>query len=48
MVRAGVEWNDDNVEYLTARHNIYPEAVEQVFANDPHIRAGRGVACAYG
>jgi uncharacterized DUF497 family protein len=32
------EWDEGNVDHLIARHNIFPEAAEQVFFNDPHVR----------
>ncbi len=35
------QWNDNNIEHI-ARHNVYPDEVENVaFDDDPWIKKGR-------
>jgi uncharacterized DUF497 family protein len=45
--RAETEWDDDNEEHIL-RHGVYPEEVEQVLANKPFTRRGKGVYYVFG
>jgi uncharacterized DUF497 family protein len=31
------DWNETNAEHIVDEHSLYPEEVEQVFANRPHV-----------
>lgn len=35
---ADIEWDAGNVLHLELNHGIRPEEVEEVLANDPHVR----------
>jgi uncharacterized DUF497 family protein len=39
-----LDWDDANIAHI-ARHNITPEEVEQVFANDPMDLSAEIVEC---
>lgn len=34
-------WDEDNEDHIV-RHDVYPDEAEQVFANRPFIRRGKG------
>jgi len=42
------DWDEINEEHIIDRHAVYPEEVEQVFANRPHVRREGDLYHAYG
>lgn len=46
--RYGFHWNETIAEHIIDEHNVYPEEVEQVFANRPHVIPKGDVYQAFG
>lgn len=34
------EWDEDNAEHIIGGHDVYPDEVEEVFHNGPHVLRG--------
>jgi uncharacterized protein len=46
--RVELAWDERNEELVIERHGVYPEEVEQVFFNRPHVRREGDRYTAYG
>jgi uncharacterized DUF497 family protein len=46
--RYGFHWNEAIVEHIVDGHGVYPEEVEEVFANRPHVVRKGDLYHAYG